>query len=149
MRHGVLSSCVDEEPPANATMHPVRQPPLLHCFRAALSSRHPLCLLFLAPRPSQSSPRASISAPWPRLKPLGRTRTYSVATKVAEEPAAEWSGGGGDGDGDGNGSYFFAGEGVSWKSLGISDHLSHVLAKASLLRPSLVQVPAVPCFLYL
>ncbi|CAD5165193.1 unnamed protein product [Musa acuminata subsp. malaccensis] len=125
-------------------MHPVRQPPLLHCFRAALSSRHPLCLLFLAPRPSQSSPRASISAPWPRLKPLGRTRTYSVATKVADEPAAEWSGGGGDGDGDGNGSYFFAGEGVSWKSLGISDHLSHVLAKASLLRPSLVQAACIP-----
>ncbi|RWW75341.1 hypothetical protein BHE74_00016642 [Ensete ventricosum] len=146
----MLPAGVEEESQANATMHPLRQPPLLHCFRATLSSRHPLCLLFLAPRPSQSSPRASISGPWSRLKPLGRTRTYFVATKVAEEPAAEWSGGGGDGDGNGNGngSYFFAGEGVSWKSLGISVHLSNALAKASLPRPSLVQVPPVPCFLY-
>ncbi|XP_043723417.1 DEAD-box ATP-dependent RNA helicase 22 [Telopea speciosissima] len=40
---------------------------------------------------------------------------------------------------------FFAEEGVSWKSIGISDQLSRALSNAGLQKPSLVQAACIPC----
>ncbi|XP_030449572.1 DEAD-box ATP-dependent RNA helicase 22 [Syzygium oleosum] len=48
--------------------------------------------------------------------------------------------------GDG-GETFYAGEGVSWKSLGVSDRLSRALSDAGIGRPSLVQASSVPSIL--
>ncbi|XAR65020.1 RNA helicase [Bertholletia excelsa] len=42
---------------------------------------------------------------------------------------------------------FFAEEGVSWTSLGVSDRLSRSLSKIGLEKPSLVQASCIPCIL--
>lgn len=47
-------------------------------------------------------------------------------------------------DATGGGGCFFADEGVSWKSLGISDRLSQSLVSASIYNPSLIQAAAIP-----
>ncbi|XP_042501556.1 DEAD-box ATP-dependent RNA helicase 22 isoform X2 [Macadamia integrifolia] len=45
------------------------------------------------------------------------------------------------------GDSFYAEEGVSWKSLGVSDQLSLALSNAGLQKPSLVQAACIPCVL--
>lgn len=62
-----------------------------------------------------------------------RARAFGTAAETVEEGAEK------------NSSYFFAEEGVSWKSLGISDRLCRALSNASLYKPSLVQVRLASC----
>ncbi|KAG6498142.1 DEAD-box ATP-dependent RNA helicase 22-like [Zingiber officinale] len=127
-------------------MNTLRQAPLVHGFVAALSPRafHSVRILFFAPRPPLKPPncRTSLSFPWPRLTPLATARAFaSAAEDVSEESSAESVDRSG---GCGNGSYFYAGDGVSWNSLGISDRLSRALSTASLQKPSLIQAASIP-----
>lgn len=61
-----------------------------------------------------------------------RVRAFGTAAETVQEGAEK------------NGSYFFAEEGVTWKSLGISDRLCRALSNASLDKPSVVQAACVP-----
>ncbi|WOL06540.1 DEAD-box ATP-dependent RNA helicase 22 [Canna indica] len=146
---GVGATSATERRPAtmsNTMMHSLRHSPFLHSCRAALSPRASLSLrlLFLAPRsPSRSPPRpSSFCGPWRRRRPLVVARTFATAAEFEEEIAPDRSvstdGSGGDG------SYFFAGEGISWNSLGVSDRLCRALSNASIQRPSLVQASSIP-----
>lgn len=128
-------------------MNTLRQAPLFHGFVATLSPRasHSVRTLFFAPRPPLRPPncRTSLSFPWSELTPLATAKAFaSAAADVAEESSAESADKSG---GYGNGSYFFAGDGVSWNSLGISDRLSRALSTSSLLKPSLIQVSPILC----
>ncbi|KAJ6850290.1 DEAD-box ATP-dependent RNA helicase 22 [Iris pallida] len=101
-------------------------PPLLlhHHLRSKLSSRHALLLLPILPRRAPPQPIS-------RRRPL---RAFSTAVRSAsEEPAEERDGGS-----------FFAEDGVSWKSLGVSDRLSAALSGASIHKPSHIQAASLP-----
>ncbi|KAI0518961.1 hypothetical protein KFK09_006400 [Dendrobium nobile] len=86
---------------------------------------------------------------WPRraLFVFGRARCFTSLPQMrcrlmvrpfSTQPKAV------EGDVEGEGGSFFAEEGVSWKSLGISDHLIRALAGVSLHRPSAVQASSIP-----
>ncbi|KAJ0965405.1 hypothetical protein J5N97_026543 [Dioscorea zingiberensis] len=98
-------------------MNLIVRAPLLHLHSIAPS---PCRLLLLLNRPCPS--RYSVAA-----RPLARA--FSAA--VEEAPATD----------DGS---FFAEEGVSWKSLGVSERLCKALSNASLHRPSQVQASCIP-----
>ncbi|OAY66638.1 DEAD-box ATP-dependent RNA helicase 22, partial [Ananas comosus] len=92
------------------------------------SSSHPFFLL--APKPSSSPPPPrrprpfhALSTPSPSPGPLARR---SAAAAAAAEVG------------------FFAEEGVSWESLGVSERLRRALEGAALRRPSLVQAACIP-----
>lgn len=51
-------------------------------------------------------------------------------------------------DKKGSNDTFFADEGVTWKSLGLSDRLARALENSGFGRPSLIQVPQLSLFLY-
>ncbi|XP_073011198.1 DEAD-box ATP-dependent RNA helicase 22 [Typha latifolia] len=128
-------------------MHHLRHAPLLHHLRGhlsfhSLSSSFFHCFLILPNSPSlrrrfslrSLSPSKTLS----RIDARLRSRTLGSAA-VAVEDGGEGKDGGGGGHDD-----FFAQEGVSWKSLGVSDRLCGALEKASLYKPSLVQAACVP-----
>lgn len=79
---------------------------------------------------SYSSSSIQISLFWPNRPWRLRARNYrATATVIA----------------DGNGcDTFFADEGVSWRSLGVSDKLSQALYNVGLEKPSLVQAACIP-----
>ncbi|KAK6931106.1 Helicase, C-terminal [Dillenia turbinata] len=105
-----------------------------------LWSHSHLTVLYPSFKPSSSSSRpiSFFLCHFNRKLQLHRRRIRSLTTSAAAETAVL--------DGKGAGT-FYADEGVSWTSLGVSDQLSRALSAAGLERPSLVQAASIPSIL--
>ncbi|KAK3443112.1 hypothetical protein EUGRSUZ_B03365 [Eucalyptus grandis] len=96
-----------------------------------------LFLSFSPPSSSASSPPPSSPRRSPSLWPIGRLHVRARSSAAAAAVATAGNGG----------ETFYAEEGVSWKSVGVSDRLSRALSDAGIERPSLVQASSVPSIL--
>ncbi|KAJ6795986.1 DEAD-box ATP-dependent RNA helicase 22 [Iris pallida] len=102
--------------------------PLLHHLRLRLPSR-----------------RTLLRPPHPPLLPLLLRALGTAANATGEAtPAAAVSAAAAAGSSVGDGGGFFAEDGVSWNSLGISDRLSRALSAASIRKPSHIQAASIP-----
>lgn len=95
-------------------------------FSSLLPSRH---LIFFTSSSSSSS----------------FNKIHSTQCRVfGTEAATESNGSKQDEQANGDGSVFFAADGVSWKSIGISERVTQSLFSASIFKPSLAQAASVP-----
>uniref|UniRef100_A0A1D1Z3G9 ATP-dependent RNA helicase n=1 Tax=Anthurium amnicola TaxID=1678845 RepID=A0A1D1Z3G9_9ARAE len=113
-------------------------PPRLHrrkrLFLLPLSKLSSLSKPFStsAVSPPSSSSASSLCSRLKATPASGRaTRPFSTAVAAVEQEGA-------------GGSTFHAEEGVTWRSLGISDRISRALSSVSLDRPSLIQAACIP-----
>lgn len=109
----------------------LRQVPLLHHLRPRLSSSLSFSARYLLILPNSYSPPTRRSFHNSSSRTIVRFPPRALCTATVEH--------GGEQD------YFFADDGVTWKSLAISDRLAQALTVAGLHRPSLVQVSHINC----
>jgi hypothetical protein len=109
----------------------LRQLPLLHHLHPRLSSSLSFSARYLLILPDKYA--VPIHRSFHNSSSRGivgfRARTFRTAT--AEHGGEE--------------DYFFANDGITWKSLGISDSVTRALTETGLHRPSLVQVLHINC----
>jgi hypothetical protein len=114
-----------------------RQVPLLHHLHPRLSSSLSFSARYLLILPDKYSALTHRSFRNSSSRGIVRFRARTFCTATAEQAKAH----GGEDD------YFFANDGITWKSLGISDRVTWALSDAGLHRPSLVQVVHINCLM--
>lgn len=101
---------------------------------------HSRLLCFL---PSSSSAAHNLVVVASHQRRPTKKRFYHSTALRSSTGSVQGNDGNGGGGGDGGGG-FYADEGVSWKSLGISERVSQSLFSASIYKPSLIQAASIP-----